>query len=236
LLTHKGNLADAALCIGGDRVPPQVASAVHCAQTSDSITGFGVCMVASEGGGEAQRIAACYAEGNGIPAAVAVCLASQYLTQDQRIVLECAAATNGAPPATATCAVGKYAMKEMINCKGKTFGEGKCFNENGEIRKFFKNVGMDIGPQTVAGQIINYQLQMTQFAMGPVVDAASRALPELMNIATKNGLIPDPSRPGTWITSGIGGPLGAEANEFCKHNPCDPTKIRLPNLPVKLPW
>src|SRR5262249_54563288 len=129
---------------------------------SSNLTGFGVCMVARAGSGEAQRIAACYAETEGVPAAMAVCLAGSNLTQDQRIVLECAAETSGAVPATAVCVGGKMAVKEMINCRGKKFGEDPCFNENNEVRKFAKSVGVDIGPNSVAADIINVQLQMNQ--------------------------------------------------------------------------
>jgi len=228
LLQHRDSWADAALCISGDKTPPQVKSAVGCAQKSDSLTGFGVCMVANEGSGEAQRIAACYAEGQGVPAAVAVCLASKNLTQDQRIVLECAAETNGAPQATAVCAGGKMAAKEMMNCKGKKFGEDNCFNENNEFRKLAKTMGLEIGPKSVVADVINVQLQFTQLTSGPILDAANKALPELMNLIGP-AMTPDPSHPGTFILRNVLGPVGGAAVEdFCKHNRCP--KIDLPKI------
>ncbi len=188
-------------------------------------------MVATQGSGEAQRIAACYAEAQGVPAAVAVCIASKNLTQDQRIVLQCAAAASGAPHATAVCAGGKMAAKEMMNCKGKKFGEGNCFNDNNEIRKLFSKAGIPIGPNSVVAQVINIQLQMSQLTMGPTLDAANKALPQVMNFAQRVGLLPNPNDPLKWGASNLGGPLvGAGVEEFCKHNPCDPTKIRI-NLP-----
>lgn len=224
LLNHKDSSADAALCMGANKIPPPVQDALGCAQKSNDFTGFGVCMVAKQGSGEAQRIAACYAEGQGAPAAVAVCLASDKLTQDQRIVLECAAETSGAPHATAICAGGKMAAKEMMNCKGKKFDEN-CFNENNEIRKFFANAGVEIGPNSVAAQVINIQLQIAQFMTGPILDAANKALPDLMNFAQRAGIVPDTSHPGNMIAMQVLGPIGgAIADDFCSHNPCDPRK------------
>jgi hypothetical protein len=228
LLNHSDSWADAALCISGDRIPPQVKSAVGCAQKSDSLTGFGVCVVANETSGEAQRIAACYAEGQGVPAAVAVCLASEKLTADQRIVLECAAETNGAPQATAICAGGKMAAKEMINCKGKRFGDGNCFNKNNEFVKFAQKLGLEIGPRSVAADVINVQLQMSQVILNPVLDAANEALPEVMKLIGP-AMTPDPSHPGAFILRNVlGAAGGALAEDLCSHNRCP--KLDLPNL------
>jgi hypothetical protein len=105
----KRDWTQAALCttekVAGNNLPKQLGDAEDCAKSSikssDSYAVFGLCMVAHEGSGDAQKIAECYAEGQGIPAAVAVSLAADHLTKDQRIVLECAAETNGAVPATA---------------------------------------------------------------------------------------------------------------------------------------
>jgi hypothetical protein len=246
LLNHRDSWTDAALCISGDKVPTQVKSAVACAQKASGLTGFGVCMVANETSGEAQRIAACYAEGQGVPAAVAVCIASKNLTQDQRIVLECAAETNGAPQATAICAGGKMAAKEMMNCKGKKFGEGNCFNENNELRKLSKTLGLEIGPKSVVADVINVQLQITQLTSGPILDAANKALPEVMKIVGP-AMVPDLKHPGTFILRNILGPVGGAAVEnFCSHNPCPKIEIKVDNpkpipnpIPVGprcLPW
>jgi hypothetical protein len=226
LVNNKDNWVDAALCISGDKTPQQVKSAVHCAQSSGSLTDFGVCMVANEGNGEAQRIAACYAEGQGVPAAVAVCLASKNLTQDQRIVLECAAETNGAPQATAICAGGKLVAKEMVNCKGKKFGEGNCFNKNNELRKLAKTAGIEIGPKSVPAQLINIQLQFTQLTSGPLLDAATPIVSELMK-----RVAPDPRNPIGFVNPVI----GATVDEFCKHNPCDIRHLPMPEIRINVP-
>jgi hypothetical protein len=206
LLKHQNKWADAALCIGGEKLPPQAKSAVQCAATSDSVTSFGVCMVANEATGEAQRIAMCYAEAQGVPAAVAACLAAKNLNQDQRIVLMCAAQTNGAPQATAVCVAGKLAIREMGYCKGKKFGEGNCFNENNELRKLSAALGVEIGPKSVAADLINLQLQVIQIQSAPILDVAEKAVPEVMKLIGP-GMTIDPKRPGTTIKNVVLGPV-----------------------------
>jgi hypothetical protein len=229
LAAHKDDWQSAALCMAGDHIPPQVQGAVQCAQNSDSLAGFGVCMVASQGSGEAQRIAACYAESQGMPAAVAVCLAAKNLTQDQRIVLECAAQTSGAVPATAVCVGGKMAMREMMNCQGKNFGEGKCFGEGNEIRKFAKSIGLEIGPHSVVADIVNVQLRITDATVTPVLKAATDVVGGVIKVANDNGFIPDPSHPLTFIP-GVG-----PAVHFCDHNPCPKLpEIKLPEIKVEI--
>jgi hypothetical protein len=211
--------------MSGDHLPPQVQTALRCAEKSDSLSRFGVCTVANEGGGEAQRIAACYVEGQGVPAAVAVCLAARDLTQDQRIVLECAAETNGAIPATATCAGGKLATKELINCKGKRFGEESCFGEGNELRKLAKSMGMDIGPHSVVADIASIQLQIVDVTTAPMLEAGSQVVTTVAKIATDNNFLPDPAHPGTIITQSvvpgpIGKAIGNAVNNYCDHNRC----------------
>jgi hypothetical protein len=221
LVRYKDDWQDAAMCVAGDHIPPQVQSAVHCAEASSSLSGFGVCMVAKEGSGELQRIAACYAEAQGVPAAVAVCLASKNLTQDQRIVLECAAETNGAIPATAVCAGGKLAMKELMNCQGKNFGEGKCFGEGNEIRKVTKALGLEIGPHSVAADVINVQLRIYDATVTPFLKVGTDLAGDVIQFANANHLIPNPQDPGSII---FPGPIGHEIikgiGSFCDHNPC----------------
>jgi hypothetical protein len=229
LLKYKGTWQDAALCMGGDRVtlPPQVKSALHCADKADSLSAFGGCMVASEGSGEVQRIAACYAEGQGVPAAVAVCLAAKNLTQDQRMVLECAAETNGAPHATAICAGGKMATKEMINCQRKNFGEDKCFGEGNELRKLTKSLGVEIGPHSVVADIVNVQLRISDVTTTPVLNVVNQVLPEVLKIATDNGLNPIPDlqhlKPAD-VLGPVAAPLVAPVTKaidnYCDHNWC----------------
>ncbi|MCK1374933.1 hypothetical protein [Bradyrhizobium sp. 18] len=212
LLANQEKWADAAVCIAGDKIPPQAKSAVQCATNSDSLASFGVCMVANEATGEAQRIAMCYAEAQGVPAALAVCLAAKNLNQDQRIALMCAAQTNGAPQATAGCVAGKLAIREMGYCKGKKFGEGNCFNENNELRKLTASLGVEIGPKSVAADIINLQLQVIQIQSAPILNAANKAMPEIMKVVGP-GMTIDPKRPGTIVETVVLGTTGRMVKE-----------------------
>jgi hypothetical protein len=198
LLANQEKWADAALCIVEDKIPPEAKSAMRCAAKSDSLTSLGVCMVANDATGEAQRIAMCYAEAQGVTAALAVCLAGKNLNQDQRIALMCAAQTNGAPQATAGCVAGKLAVREMGYCKGKKFGEDNCFNKNNELRKLTESLGVEIGPTSVAADVINLQLQVMQIQSGPILDAAGKAMPEIMKMVGP-GMTIDPKRPGTIV-------------------------------------
>ena len=225
LVQHDGDWQNAALCVAGDRVPPQVQGAIHCAENSQSLGAFGVCMVANETGGEAQRIAACYVEGQGVPTAVAICLAGQFLTQDQRIVLECAAQTGGVVPATAICAGGKLTMKEMVNCRGKNFGEGNCFSDSNEIRKLAKSLGIEIGPHSVVADVVNIQLRIWDLTTTPILEAGAQGVATLMKVANDNNLIPDPQHPRTFITTStapgpIGHVLSNVLDNYCDHNWC----------------
>ena len=221
LIQHKDDWPNAALCMGGNQVPQQVQSALRCAEHSDSYGSFGVCMVAAEGAGEAQRIAECYVEGQGIPAAVAVCLAAPFLTTDQRIALECAAETNGALPATAACTGGRMAMKEMLNCQGHHFAEGNCFSESNELRKLAKTLGMEIGPHSVVADVVNIQLQITAATTTPVLNVATQVITPLIKIGTDLNMIPNKDHPVSFI---LPGPVPQKIVEgignFCDHNPC----------------
>jgi hypothetical protein len=227
LAAHNDAWQDAALCMSGNSIPPQVQSAIHCATTSESLAAFGVCMVANVGNGEAQRIAACYVEGQGVPAAVAVCIAAKDLTQDQRIVLECAAETNGYLPATAICTGGKLAVKEMMYCQGKHFGEDKCFGDGNEIRKFTKAIGVEIGPHSVVADIANLQLRIMDVTETPVLQAGMQGVSAVFTFASNNRLIPNPQDPKTFITVALPpGPLNRSGidpvGNYCDHNWCPP--------------
>jgi len=217
LSDNKKDWKKATLCIAGDSLPGPVKSALDCAQMTSTAKDYGICMLAKEGGGEAQRIAACYAEANGIPAAIAVCLASQHLTQDQRIVLQCAAQTNGAIQATATCATGKMAVKEMMNCQGKGFAEDKCFGESNEFRKVLKTFGTDIGPKSVVADAANIQLRIASATWGKALQEGMDKFPDVVKFATEHRIIPNPEHPERAFV----GPLyGVAVDDYCKHNHC----------------
>lgn len=205
----------ATTCIAGGHLPPNVNAAITCGKKSSSLTDFGVCMVATQGSGEAQRIAACYVEGQGSPAAVAVCLESRNLTFDQRVVLECAAETNGALPATAVCTGGKMLMRDLNDCHGHKFGEGPCFGEGNEIRKLAKKLGFPIGPHSVVADVMNVQLRIVDATGTPILRLGSEAVTQFMEVGERTGMIPDLKKPITWL-----GPSGKLIENYCQHNSC----------------
>lgn len=217
LSRYPKELQKAALCMSAGSLPAPVQAGLACAQQSSSATDFGICMAASQGSGDAQRIAACYLEGQGHPAAIAICLAAPNLTVDQRIALQCAVQTNGAPPAFAACTAGKLATKELINCRGQRFAEGKCFGETNDLRKLSKQLGVEIGPNSVAAQMANVQLQVVDFGTRPLVDA----LPKVVEFYEKlpPSLKPrDPTKHPEDVVLPPGVPSVVE--DFCAHNPC----------------
>ena len=67
LLKNRGDWQKAAICISARNLPAPVQAGLACAQKSSNATGFGVCMVASQGSGDAQRVAACYWRDKGTP-------------------------------------------------------------------------------------------------------------------------------------------------------------------------
>jgi hypothetical protein len=171
-------------------------------------------MLAAKGTGEAQRIAACYAEAQWVPAAIAVCLASPQLTQDQRIFLECAAQANGSLHATAVCTGGKLAMKELGNCRGKRFGEGDCFNENNELRKLARAFGTDIGPSSVAADVVNLQLRIWDVAATPMLSVGSQIAGDVLKIAQERHLLADITNPKS-VLFHVAGPVGTVIENIC---------------------
>jgi hypothetical protein len=84
------------------------------------------------------------------------------MTPEQRIGLQCATHSVDAT-SFAVCTGGLLVLKEFTQCRHDKFGEGKCFGEHNEIRKFFRNVlGQDINSHTVVGQIINAPLEVVK--------------------------------------------------------------------------
>lgn len=140
--------------------------------------------------GPAGLVVACYAEGaEGGPGGVAVCAASQMLglNQDFQMLAQCAAVSGGEPLSTGTCTFGKLAMRELTYCKGKKFGEGKCFGENNTLRK-----ALGIGPGSEVAKLINLQLDVVNgmFAFvenpGAATEAALRNAGKALTDLTVN--------------------------------------------------
>ncbi len=223
VVQHHGNWEQAVACVSGNALPPAVQAGVQCAQKSPDPTGFGACMVASQAIGDAQRVAACYVAGHGSPAATAVCLAAPNLTNDQRIALECAAQTNGEVHAFALCTGGRLAAKELANCRGRHFAQGDCFGPNNELRKLANKFGTDIGPNSVAAQVADMQLQIAELQYGPLIDTIPK-------VAQLYNSLPDLVKPSP--STAVFGPAAPAAKALCEKVQCNPLGIHVDAGPI----
>jgi hypothetical protein len=158
----------AAVCTlrGKAALPPTVSTALDCATKAGvTLASFAGCTVSKNVTlpGDFGRLATCAAANAGSTFGTAACMTSNKLTPEQQIALQCAAYSAGVAT-YAICTGGLLAFKEFDNCKHEKFGSNKCFGENNEIRKFFRNVlGQDIHSDTVVGQIINVPLEVIKF-------------------------------------------------------------------------
>ena len=120
----------------------------------------------------------CIAESQGDPFGAGVCMASDGLTSDQRIGLECLVSAGGNPIPFATCAGGRLAVKELFNCVDKKFFEGNCMGSGNEFVKVATALRIDLRPETVVGQVLNYQLDVVKFQVR-LAEAASKGVLEV---------------------------------------------------------
>jgi hypothetical protein len=135
-------------------------------------------------GGEVGRFAKC-AVMNQCPLAIAACMAAD-LTQEQQVAIQCAC-QSAELASFAACTGGQLTIREFIKCKDKALGEGECFGENNEIRKFAKNVfGQDIHKDTVLGQALNVQLNIVK-AQVAFAEAAGKTAQQMADGAVKAG-------------------------------------------------
>jgi hypothetical protein len=150
-------------------------------------------------------------------------------------VLECAAQTSGALPGTAICSAGKLAVKEMMNCRGKNFGEGNCFSESNELRKLAKRFGMEIGPHSVVADVVNIQLKIADVTTTPIISAGTQVIGDVTKFASDNKLLPelpDPKHPETLLPVG---PLAKKPlDNYCDHNCCSTSCLgdQLPKIKI----
>lgn len=177
---EKPDWKEAALCAAGPSLPDDAKKALMCAQKNpDSAAKLGVCMVGDQLPGDGAKVALCMAQSGGDPFGTAVCAAGDGLSPEQRIALQCAASTGGEPTSFAICAGGQLAIKELMNCQGKKFGQHPCFGENNEFRKLAKTLGLEIGPKSVVADVINVHLQV----LDAQVHFATEAIKEAQKIA-----------------------------------------------------
>lgn len=159
--------SDAVACALDGRVPKEAQVVIGCIQgknqTAAQIAG---CVAGQSLPGDWGRAAQCIAESQGDPLGAGVCMASDGMNAESRIALQCAASTGGDPFSFAACAGGNLARKELIQCRGKKFGEPPCFGENNEFRKLGRTLcgpGCDIGSDSLVGQAANVGLDILKF-------------------------------------------------------------------------
>lgn len=161
--------AKSVACALDGKLPKEAQILVGCVQESGSAAQIAGCVAGQTLPGELGKAAQCLAESQGDPLGTGICMASNDgMNAESRIALQCAASTGGAPPAFATCVAGRLAMKELIQCRGKKFGEQPCFGENNEFRKLGRSLcgpQCDIGPNSVVGQVANVQLEQLKFTV-----------------------------------------------------------------------
>jgi hypothetical protein len=161
--------SNAFLCYAGNKkvIPPALQTALDCASNlSSSWLSLATCVAGKSTSalpGDAGRLVTCAAANGGFNLGAATCMAGDGLTPEQRIALQCATRSVDLS-SYAICTGGMLVFKEFTQCKDHKFGDGPCFGENNEIRKFFRNVfGQDINDNTVVGQVINVPLEVVKF-------------------------------------------------------------------------
>jgi hypothetical protein len=126
-----------------------------------------------------QKPAQCVASTGADPMGIAVCMAADGLTPDQRILLQCAASTGGEPDSFAVCIGGQFLMKTILACSHAKFGDGPCFGPSNDLQKFIKlALGKEIVPSSVVGQIINLNIDSVKFTVAAAQQTA-KGLEEL---------------------------------------------------------
>lgn len=163
--THRADYAAAALCLAGDQLPPDVAYAVECAQSSDDAMGAAACLGTKALPAKLRKPVQCLAESGGDPLGAGLCMAADAkgLTAEQRIVLQCLVSTGGEPTAMATCTSGRLIAKEMMQCVGKKVFEDNCVGKNNAFRKLFEGVThQELGPNSMVADYLNFQMDIVE--------------------------------------------------------------------------
>lgn len=172
----------AVICSVAGKLPKDAQEVVGCVQeNAGSWQGAAACMAAKKLAlsGDLGRVVACGMTSGGSVVGTAACAAGSGLRPEQAIVLQCAA-TASTGVGFAVCTGGLLAFNEFNQCKGNQVGEGNCFGENNEIRRFVRALGLpDIGPSSVVAQYGNLVLKVTRFyvalAEGGLKDAGDLA-------------------------------------------------------------
>ena len=165
--------AKGAACYAAGQLPQPVVQAMACIQQAGGAApALAGCMAAQNLPENLRKPVQCIAESQGDPLGAGVCMVSDGLTPDQRIGLECLVSTGGEPVSFATCAGGRLAVKELFNCVDKKLFEDKCMGTGNEFVKLAKTLGIDLRPETVVGQVLNFPLDVVKFEVHLAEDAA----------------------------------------------------------------
>jgi len=192
LREHPNDWSEAATCIleKKNNLPPATKDALSCGETSGSDPKtFAGCMIAKklpEIPGDLGKFAKCYVMNQGAALATAACMVSDKLTPEQQIALQCASQSSDAAT-FAVCTSGQLTVREFVKCQDKKVGQGECFGENNEIRKFVRNVfNQDINDTTVVGQAMNVHLEVAK-AQVALAETAGKTLEQVADGAAKVG-------------------------------------------------
>lgn len=159
-----------ASCVAGDKLPPKVREGLACIAQGDlTIEHAGVCALQTELPPQYAMAVGCVTQSYGSPMSAAACVAasSLHLTANQQLALQCLASSGGQPYAFAICFGGTLTMQELTKCKGKSVGQGDCFGPHNELQKFVHALtGKDIGPDSVVGQFVTFELRPAEYVVG----------------------------------------------------------------------
>ena len=185
---------EVALCVaptvGDENTRRDISLAAECYRKyPDDARKVAGCVAASKISidGDAQKVVQCIAESGGSALATGVCLASIDANAETQIALQCLETTGGEPIAFLGCTAGQLTTKELMQCKGKKFGEEPCFGQGNTFRKIAKDLlGAEIGENSVVAQaanaqlsVINFQVDMAQTVAengGRLLESASKAV------------------------------------------------------------
>lgn len=174
----KGSTLRFVTCVGKGKVDAKVARAIECAHNARGTASIAACAASSQLPEKLSEQIGCVVQAQGEPLGTGVCIAASELNlnPNQQLALQCLASSAGEPTTFAACVAGQLTMKELAQCKGKSFGEENCFGENNEFQKLAKAItGKNIEKDSTVGQIININLkpyQLVYNGIEPITDKA----------------------------------------------------------------
>lgn len=167
--SYRTNRTSRAICTILPHLPRELHGIGKCGLTSSkSGAAFAACVASEELPvhleGDLGQLAVCGVQAGGDPVGTGVCLASGRLNSYQQILVTCGASSGGEPYTFAVCAGGQMLVREFIDCRHVAFGEGHCFGESNEIRRFVLALGLpDISANSVVGKLANGYIDVIKY-------------------------------------------------------------------------